>query len=218
MGVLQKIGINKFTLKNFFRINHIGSLRLRRRIISGSPANMTALKGTQVFVDKSAVIEVGTGRFIINESWRKSDPFKTMLSLCEHSRLVVKGSFSFYSDADISVNRNAILEIGSGFMNHGGKLHCFNHIKIGNKVFIGDDVFIRDSEGHEMIGTNRPSTSPIYIEDNVWIGARCVINKGVTIGVGSVVAAGAVVTKDVPPHTLVAGVPAKVIRENVEWR
>ena len=57
------------------------------------------------------------------------------------------------------------------------------------------------------------STSPVIIGDDIWIGANAVILPGVTIGDHSVVAAGAVVTKDVPPHTLVAGVPAKIIKE-----
>ena len=57
------------------------------------------------------------------------------------------------------------------------------------------------------------STSAVVIEDDIWIGANAVILPGVTIGHHSVVAAGAVVTKDVPPHSLVAGVPAKVIKQ-----
>lgn len=57
------------------------------------------------------------------------------------------------------------------------------------------------------------STTPVTIEDDVWIGANAVVLPGVTIGSHSVVAAGAVVTKDVPPHSLVAGVPAKVIKQ-----
>ena len=57
------------------------------------------------------------------------------------------------------------------------------------------------------------STSAVTIEDDVWIGANAVVLPGVTIGNHSVVAAGAVVTKDVPPHSLVAGVPAKVIKQ-----
>jgi acetyltransferase-like isoleucine patch superfamily enzyme len=56
------------------------------------------------------------------------------------------------------------------------------------------------------------STNPVTIGDDIWIGANAVILPGVTIGDHSVVAAGAVVTKDVPPHTLVAGVPAKIIK------
>ncbi len=57
------------------------------------------------------------------------------------------------------------------------------------------------------------STSAVVIEDDIWIGANAVILPGVTIGHHSVVAAGAIVTKDVPPHSLVAGVPAKVIKQ-----
>lgn len=57
------------------------------------------------------------------------------------------------------------------------------------------------------------STSAVVIEDDIWIGANAVVLSGVTIGHHSVVAAGAVVTKDVPPHSLVAGVPAKVIKQ-----
>ena len=58
----------------------------------------------------------------------------------------------------------------------------------------------------------------IVVGDNVWIGGRAIILKGVIIGDGAVVAAGAVVTRNVPPRTIVAGVPARVIRENVSWR
>lgn len=57
------------------------------------------------------------------------------------------------------------------------------------------------------------STTPVIIEDDIWIGANAVILPGVTIGKHSVVAAGAVVTKNVPPHSLVAGVPAKIIKQ-----
>ena len=57
------------------------------------------------------------------------------------------------------------------------------------------------------------STTPVIIEDDIWIGANAVILPGVTIGNHSVVAAGAVVTKNVPPHSLVAGVPAKIIKQ-----
>jgi tetrahydrodipicolinate N-acetyltransferase len=58
-----------------------------------------------------------------------------------------------------------------------------------------------------------PSANPVVIEDDVLIGANAVILEGVRVGKGAVVAAGAVVTQDVPPHTVVAGIPAKVIKE-----
>ena len=132
--------------------------------------------------------------------------------------MIIRSSFSIYSNAHISINENAVLELGSGFVNHGARIHCFQSIKIGDQVYIGDDVAIRDSDGHEIVGSDKPMTMPIVIGDHVWIGAKVTIVKGVSIGEGAVVAAGAVVTKDVPPHCIVAGVPARVIKENVSWR
>ncbi|MFC5535793.1 acyltransferase [Rhodocytophaga aerolata] len=70
-----------------------------------------------------------------------------------------------------------------------------------------------DNDFHGVENRATPEKpAPVIIEDNVWLATRCTILKGVTIGKGAVVAAGAVVTKDVPPYTLVGGVPAKVIR------
>jgi acetyltransferase-like isoleucine patch superfamily enzyme len=57
----------------------------------------------------------------------------------------------------------------------------------------------------------------VRIGDHVWIGARAAVLKGVTIGDGAIVAAGAMVTHDVPARALVAGVPARLVREGVEW-
>ena len=60
-------------------------------------------------------------------------------------------------------------------------------------------------------------SKPIVIEDNVWIGVNVLILKGVTIGHGSVIAAGSIVTRDIPCNCLAAGIPAKVIREKISW-
>jgi acetyltransferase-like isoleucine patch superfamily enzyme len=72
-----------------------------------------------------------------------------------------------------------------------------------------------DDDGHGFGAP--PYSAPIAIEDDVWIGCRATILKGVTIGKGSVVAAGAVVTKSCPHHSLIGGIPAKIIREGVVW-
>lgn len=61
-------------------------------------------------------------------------------------------------------------------------------------------------------------TKPITIGNHVWIGMNVTILKGVTIGDGAVIAAGSVVTRDIPANTLGAGVPCKVIKENIEWK
>ena len=91
-------------------------------------------------------------------------------------------------------------------------------VTIGSHVNLAQGITItalnhnfEDSE--KRIDEQGVSTSAVVIEDDIWIGANAVILPGVTIGHHSVVAAGAVVTKDVPPHSLVAGVPAKVIKQ-----
>ena len=91
-------------------------------------------------------------------------------------------------------------------------------VTIGNHVNLAQGITVTAlnhnfAEKDLRIDEQGVSTTPVTIGDDIWIGANAVILPGVTIGNHSVVAAGAVVTKDVPPHTLVAGVPAKIIKE-----
>ena len=91
-------------------------------------------------------------------------------------------------------------------------------VEIGNNVNLAQGITVTAlnhnfSDTDKRIDEQGVSTNPVTIEDDVWVGANAVILPGVTIGEHCVVAAGAVVTKDVPPHSLVAGVPAKVIRQ-----
>ena len=90
-------------------------------------------------------------------------------------------------------------------------------VKIGSHVNLAQGITVTAlnhnfDDTEKRIDEQGVSTNPVTIEDDVWIGANAVILPGVTIGNHCVVAAGAVVTKDVPPHSLVAGVPAKVIK------
>ena len=91
-------------------------------------------------------------------------------------------------------------------------------VKIGNNVNLAQGITVTAlnhnfTDPDKRIDEQGVSTNPVTIEDDIWIGANAVILPGVSIGHHSVVAAGAVVTKDVPAHTLVAGVPAKIIKE-----
>ncbi len=140
------------------------------------------------------------------------------LKIDDDAELIVHGNFNFRSGSFVSVNKGAKMEIGSGGTNRDVDITCFQSIKIGNHVFMGKGVMIRDSDNHYINGADINEAEPIVINDNVWIGLRAIILKGVTIGEGAVIAAGAVVTHDVPPRTLVGGVPAKIIRENVSWK
>jgi len=120
-------------------------------------------------------------------------------------------------------DKNSRLTIGEGttiyspmcVVNEGG---C---ITIGNDCMVAYGTDLRNSDGHSILDAvtreriNRPRD--ITVADHVWIGAQCQILKGVTIGPRAIVAARSVVTKDVAAGTLVAGVPTRVIREQVDW-
>jgi acetyltransferase-like isoleucine patch superfamily enzyme len=89
-------------------------------------------------------------------------------------------------------------------------------IVIGERCLIGDAVLIMDSDGHALAANERHDANPvageIIIEDNVFVGSRAIILKVVTIGKDSVIGAGSVVVRSIPPGVIAAGNPAKVIR------
>lgn len=131
-----------------------------------------------------------------------------------------KGVF-LYPSIKLSVNGTreepAILKIGSGTtIGDRTEIHVGKRVEIGRDCSISWDVCILDRDYHELNG--KEVVAPISIGDKVWIGCRATILKGVTIGDGAVVAAGSVVTKKVPPHTCVAGNPAKIIKANIKWQ
>jgi maltose O-acetyltransferase len=103
------------------------------------------------------------------------------------------------------------------WLNSGIYLDLGAPIHIGDKVAIGHNVLFMTSSHQINRGPNERRAGPRYakpitVGDRVWLGARCLILPGVTIGAGAVVAAGATVTQDVPPDCIVAGVPARIVR------
>lgn len=110
--------------------------------------------------------------------------------------------------------RNAHLRIGEGtFINYGADISAITAVSIGRDCNIGQFAIIIDSDYHDLHNHHLPGKSePVVIEDDVWLGARVTVLRGSRIGRGSVVAAHAVVTGDIPPYSLAAGVPARVIR------
>jgi acetyltransferase-like isoleucine patch superfamily enzyme len=114
-----------------------------------------------------------------------------------------------------TVEKGAVLEIGDNtFINAGVGIAACQRVTIGDHVKIGPRTSILDSTYHQLdINDGEDLCKPIIIQNNVWIGTRCTILPGVMIGKNSVVAAGSLVNRDVPENVLVAGVPAKMIRE-----
>jgi acetyltransferase-like isoleucine patch superfamily enzyme len=96
---------------------------------------------------------------------------------------------------------------------YGVSIGSTERITIGKRCLIGPYAMIIDNAFHELLDRNkRPPSKPVTLEDDVWIGAKACVLPGVTIGRGSVVGAGSVVTKDVPPFCVVMGMPAKLVK------
>jgi acetyltransferase-like isoleucine patch superfamily enzyme len=115
-----------------------------------------------------------------------------------------------------TVAKNAEIVIGDNVGISGATISSSLSIYIGDNTMIGSGVLITDSDAHSIHPELRKeskyaSSKPIVIENNVFIGARSIILKGVTIGNGSVIGAGSVVTRDIPPMTIAAGNPARII-------
>jgi acetyltransferase-like isoleucine patch superfamily enzyme len=111
----------------------------------------------------------------------------------------------------LEVYRGATLSIGKGtYLNRNVQIVAQESVQIGCGCKIGWDVIIMDTDLHGHSG-QPAKTRPVVIDDNVWIGCRALILKGVHIGHGAIIAAGAIVTKDVPPLAVVASPRATVL-------
>lgn len=123
---------------------------------------------------------------------------------------------SFRLVPPIRVDHGVNLRVGRKvFINHSCTVSDIGGVEIGDEVLIAPNVSLLSS-GHPLEPferTRRVTAAPIVIGRNVWLGVGSTVLQGVTIGADSVVAAGSVVTRDVPSATLVGGVPARVIRE-----
>jgi acetyltransferase-like isoleucine patch superfamily enzyme len=134
-------------------------------------------------------------------------------------------------DGTLECYERGMLLVGDYSFVGRARIFAAHKVDIGIGVLISDNVIILDSDLHSLSASKRFAEAvawskgkfpnvydgipgePVIISDHVWIGANSVILKGVTIGEGAIVGAGSVVTKDVPPYTIVAGNPARIIRE-----
>lgn len=194
----------------------------------------TILAGGKITVNPNVVLDIHPSAkinihkdIILGKTEVKNFWYPTCLKMDANTELVVNdGPLTRYgnhpyllrSGACIEIVNNGKLTIGQGACNVNLTIMCAKEITIGNGVRIGRNVSIRDYNGiHVIVNDHYTNYSPVHIGDHCWLCTGCTIMPGVTIGEGSVVAANAMVTKSVPPHSLVAGCPAKVIKENIEW-
>ena len=146
-----------------------------------------------------------------------SSTIETRLLVEQGGILEVNGNFQMYSGGFIRVVKNGHLILNGGFINEGVEITCAKKVTIGKGCKIARNVVIRGYDAHTLELPDYEISKEITIGEHVWIGTRAMILKGVKIGDGAVIAAGAIVTKDVPAGSIVAGVPAKVVKEDIKW-
>jgi acetyltransferase-like isoleucine patch superfamily enzyme len=119
---------------------------------------------------------------------------------------------------ELGTYNNGRVEIGDHtFINYGSSITARSSVKIGAHCLLGHYTFIMDNGQHDIVRHNElPPSGPVVIEDHVWIGSKVVILPGVRVGHHAVIGAGSIVTRDVPPHCVVAGGPARIIRQVTE--
>lgn len=178
---------------------------------------------------------------LLNARVRKKLNKAGKLQISEQSIINIR-NIHFSGSFEIVIGEGSMIEGNLFIERDNAEIIIGNRVFVGSsslisaeKITIGDDVLI--SWGCTIIDHNSHSTSPtkrkddvsswikgekdwknvtvkpVYIKNKAWIGFNSIILKGITIGEGAIVGAGSVVTKDVPPYTIVAGNPAKIIRE-----
>lgn len=191
----------RFFVELYFKVLRIGTIPRNWIFCSmhGIGFDLTWMLRGLPFIQKRLGAEISIGkRFIACSShrWNSIGVFqKVMLKANTHE---------------------ARIEIGDDVGLSGCTIAASKSIKIGNRVLVGSGALITDSDAHALEAEARAhgepgASAPVVIEDDVFIGARAIILKGVTLGRACVVGAGAVVAKDVPAGAIVAGNPARVI-------
>jgi len=213
-GLLYIWRKNRFSIKpmyQLFKYNKICNIFRGRFLLPTSYCIME--------INKTSSLKFN-GIFTLGHKKIKGSKLESRLLVEEGATLEVENNFLAMYGADIELFKNATLKFGgNGYSNINCTIICMEKIEIGKDVIMGRNVTIRDNNGGHYINKfDYRNSQPTIIEDKVWLGDGCIIMPGVRIGEGSIIGARAVVTHNIPAHSLAVGNPAKVIRENVLWK
>ncbi len=155
------------------------------------------------------------GRYITNLSSSSAN-----VLVYKGGTLIINGRVKIGPGVQIVVAKGGRLVLNNGtYITADAKIFCSSNIEIGKNCAISWGTSIIDSDFHQIdYQGKKDGKTEIYIGNHVWIGCNTTILKGVRVSDHTVVAAGAVVTKDLPSNILAGGNPARVIKENISWR
>jgi len=208
----------KKLIKTVCRVSVIRTLYFSARF----HGRIIVMRRARIRLARGAKISVAPGsRLMLGLNMNHATGVPCSLRLRSNARLTVHGNAEIFHGTLVLVSDNAHLEMGhNSYINFNSTVICYDHIIIGSDCAISWNTNMLDGNAHELVvgEVARARTRPVVIGDKVWIGTGAIILSGVTVGDGAVVAAGSVVTADVPGQTVVAGNPARVVREQVTWR
>ena len=181
---------------------------LRSRI-----AGRLILNGTVAFIGKNITVQGKNNLQFARSVSVQDNVFIQVNGLFKmgHKSMIKRDAYVIVNNGQLTVGEHSAIGKRSEIALNGGK------ISIGNSVRIASNVFITNAN-HEFVNKDTPimdqgiATADVIIEDDVWIGHAAIILPGIHIGKGAIIAAGSVVTKDVPAFTIVGGNPAKFIK------
>lgn len=166
-----------------------------------SVVNVSLLRARGYMINQSSLI---LGKAFVSQSYREHITSSGRIVLCDGTRIMALDEGKIHFGNDVRIGEQTYI-------------YAQQQISIGDHVLIGPRCYIIDCD-YDLTDTNKcihnagKNSSPISIGSNVWLGAHVVILRGVTIGDGCVIGAGAIVTKDIPPYSIAVGNPARVVR------
>ena len=200
-----------------FRYSGFGNILNGRGMVCGT--------GCRLNIDKTAKLEFEGFLTLGRKTMFKRSKDESKLFIGKNAKLKVGGDFAIDAGNDIEIFDNAELIIHGGKhgysdANTGLTLICGQKIEIMADAGIGRNVTIRDTNGtsHYINTAGYRPSRPVVIGERAWLCESCTVMQGVKIGTGAIVGACSLVTKSVPDHAMVSGVPAEVVQNDVLWK
>ena len=219
MNIYKKI---KRLVWCFCHLNVYQTWQMNRRFRKHRNSIIHVQNYSMLNIDKTSVLDLkDSACFEINEPmlYGRSRVEPATLYMYPNSYLSVTGYVTMFEGATIVIFSGGRLDVDNNTRIRHCTIQCANYIRIGKNCSIANDCLIQDTNFHsktEDDQTQSHVTDEIVIGNYVWICPKSTILPGVHIGDGAIVAAGSVVTKDIPAYSMVAGVPAKIIKTGVK--
>ena len=211
MFIDKQISLIKYIHYNYFSSH----------IVRKGGAKVLPHKNAVLNFDKGAKIIIEKGKLEIGYNKLKGSKSETHIRMNKNSTWKCHNGALLHYDTVLEIKEKAVFDTGFFSMNGGSTIITHKKITFGEDVMIGRNVIIYDSDFHSIYNRHYKAVNypkPVTIEDHVWLTTNIMVQKGVTIGKDSLIAAYTVVNKDIPPHSLIGGkATGEIIKDWVRW-